>query len=104
VRGDPHARFYGEGVIAISSPYPTHTLKQQLYGQATLPGLEAQDILPIKTQTLEYGAKLVREAGTGWDYNAIREQFTLQLQQGFRPRNVNAAFIGFVKKKVARRA
>jgi insertion element IS1 protein InsB len=23
VRGDPHARFYGEGVIVISSPYPT---------------------------------------------------------------------------------
>jgi len=24
VRGDPHARFYGEGVIVISSPYPTN--------------------------------------------------------------------------------
>jgi len=80
-----------------------HTLKKQLPGQGALPGFE-EDCLPqIKPQALQYGAKLVQEAGTGWDYNAIREQFTMQLQDGFRPHNVNAAFIGFVKKKVAQR-
>ena len=88
-------------IVTFTNRY--HTLKQQLSGQGTLP-VFGEDCLPqIKTQALQYGAKLVQEAGTGWDYNAIREQFTMQLQEGFRPRNVNAAFIGFVKKKVAQR-
>ncbi len=62
---------------------------------------DLQEIPAISKQALRLGAKLVEEAGTGWDYLAIREQFTCQLLEGFRPDNVNGAFIGFVKKKVA---
>ena len=79
-----------------------HTMKQSLSEQGTLPGLD--DIPSLNPGTLRRGAALVEEAGTGWDYGAIREQFTAQLMEGFRPRNVDAAFIGFVKKKIARRA
>jgi hypothetical protein len=69
--------------------------------QGTLSGLD--DMPPLKEQTIRRGAAIVEAAGTGWDYHAIQEEFTRQLMDGFRPRNINAAFIGFVKKKVARR-
>jgi plasmid replication initiation protein len=69
--------------------------------QEELPGFEA---LPrISDATLRRGAQMVEEAGTGWDYGEIRAQFTEQLMEGFMPENVNAAFIGFVKSKVATR-
>jgi hypothetical protein len=64
----------------------------------------ALDHLPsISPETIRRGEKLVEAAGTGWSYRAIREQFTRQLVEGFKPDNVNAAFIGFVKKKVRNR-
>lgn len=55
----------------------------------------------ISAKTIRKGAALVQEAGTGWDYNEIRAQFTQQLMSGFKPKSVNGAFINFVKKKVA---
>jgi plasmid replication initiation protein len=67
-------------------------------------GMLALDNMPsISHETLRKGAVLVEQAGTGWDYNAIREQFTMQLMGGFQPKSVNGAFINFVKKKVANR-
>ena len=61
------------------------------------------DLPKISQETIRRGAMLVEKSGTGWDYQAIREQFTAQLMEGFRPDNVNGAFIGFVKKKVRER-
>ena len=57
----------------------------------------------ITPQTLRRAEKITSDAGTGWDHRALLEQFTAQLAAGFRPNNVNGAFIGFVKKKVATR-
>jgi plasmid replication initiation protein len=58
--------------------------------------------LPFLSQdAIRKGAEIVHKAGTGWDYNEIRSQFTTQLIEGFKPKNVNGAFINFVKKKVA---
>lgn len=54
----------------------------------------------ISPKTLRLGQKLVAEAGTNWNYQDLREQFTLQLQHGFVPDNADGAFIGFVKKKI----
>lgn len=65
------------------------------FGTAELP--------TISQETIQRGAAIVEDAGTGWDYGVIREQFTEQLINGFEPANVNGAFIGFVKKKVATR-
>jgi plasmid replication initiation protein len=66
--------------------------------------LPLDDDLPrISSATIRRGAAIVEDAGTGWDYHAIREQFTEQLMGGFEPDNVNAAFIGFVKKKASTR-
>ena len=39
----------------------------------------------------------------GWDFNALREQFTLSLMDGFRPDSIDGAFINFIKKKVRER-
>jgi plasmid replication initiation protein len=59
------------------------------------------DLPNISAETISKGAALVQEAGTGWDYNEIRSQFTQQLMDGFKPKNANGAFINFVKKKIA---
>jgi plasmid replication initiation protein len=76
-------------------------VKQLASAQGELPGFEA---LPrISDAALRRGARMAEEAGTGWDYGEIREQFTEQLMDGFRPKNINGAFIGFVKSKVAKR-
>ena len=61
------------------------------------------DLPKISHETIRRGALLVEKSGTGWDYHAIREQFTTQLMEGFQPANVNGAFIGFVKKKIRER-
>lgn len=66
-------------------------------------GSGLEDLPIISEETLRRGAVLVANAETGWDYQTFREQFTCQLLDGFRPNNVNGAFIGFVKKKVANR-
>ena len=58
------------------------------------------DMQAISADTIRKGAVLVQEAGTGWDYNEIRTQFTQQLMDGFKPKSTNGAFINFVKKKV----
>lgn len=66
--------------------------------------IKIDDMPEIKTETLMRGKEIVENAGTGWDYKTIRQQFALQLLNGFAPDNVNGAFIGFVKKKVVKRA
>jgi hypothetical protein len=62
--------------------------------------LPLDDMPRISPSTLEKAQRIVLEAGTGWDFYALQEQFTLSLQEGFKPDNVNGAFIAFVKKKV----
>lgn len=71
--------------------------------RAPAPLLEIEDMPIIQPETIEKGEMIVRAAGTGWDYREIRSQFTKQLMGGFKPDNVDGAFLGFVKKKVANR-
>ena len=66
-----------------------------------LPGFE--DIPHLKRQTIERGRKVVEQSCSGWDFNALREQFTLSLIDGFRPESIDGAFINFIKKKVRER-
>jgi plasmid replication initiation protein len=63
--------------------------------------LALDDMPRISPATLEKARRIVSEAGIGWDFYALQEQFTLSLQGGFTPDNANGAFIAFVKKKVA---
>ena len=54
----------------------------------------------IRSDTIQRGAMMVRDSGANLDYYDLREQFSLSLQDGFQPDNVDAAFIAFVKSKI----
>jgi plasmid replication initiation protein len=104
----PKFRFYTKA-IAKDNHLPDYTI-EILDGdnvffrnrkQNTLPLFDLQPDLPaISPEALRKGALLVEKAGTGWDYQVIRSQFTEQLINGFSPKSINGAFINFVKKKV----
>jgi hypothetical protein len=66
-----------------------------------LPGFD--DMPVIKPKTLLKGRRIVERSGSGRDFNALREQFTLSLMEGFRPGRIDGAFINFIKKKVRER-
>lgn len=59
----------------------------------------------ISEAAYRQGAELVEASGTGWDYRDILHQYDVARASGdFTPKNHNAAFLGFVKKKVRQRA
>ena len=61
-----------------------------------------EDLPRINTETIERGRQIVfNGGGSEILYNRIRTEFTKQLFTGFKPDNVDGAFIGFVKKKMA---
>jgi plasmid replication initiation protein len=103
-------RFYVKA-IAKDNHLPDYTLKviagdNVLFNNRKAANLPLFDDLPddlptISPETIKKGAILVEEAGTGWDYQELRLQFTQELIKGFRPKRINGAFLNFVKKKVA---
>lgn len=76
------------------------TFTNQEYHEKVFAGIN--DLPVISRETIEKGARIAEKARTGWDYYELRQQFTQQLLKGFKPNNVNGAFINFVKKKVGR--
>lgn len=57
----------------------------------------------LSSSTIEKARTLTRESGTGWDYYALEMEFLESVTSGrFTPRNINGAFINFIKKKVAK--
>ena len=64
------------------------------------PQLMFGEMPALSRATLDKANQIVQEAGTGWDFDVLQEQFTMSLLNGFRPENSNGAFIAFVKKKV----
>ena len=63
--------------------------------------LPLDDIPAISRDTIRKAQRIISEAGTGYDFYALQEEFTLSLMNGFQPKSVNGAFVNFVKKKVA---
>jgi len=63
--------------------------------------VEIEDIPRISQEAIEKGRRITEQAGTGWDFGEIHSQFSQSLLKGFKPDNVDGAFINFVKKKVA---
>ena len=62
------------------------------------------DVSPLeklKGETVARARKMTHEAGTGWDFHALTMEFANYLAKKGMPDNINGAFIGFVKKKVA---
>ena len=65
--------------------------------------IELKDIPRISTKAKETAHDLCIKARTGWDYYNLESDFIESLEKGFKPDNVNGAFINFVKTKVATR-
>ena len=65
---------------------------------------EVLEAIPhLSERAKENARKLCIKAGTGWDYYNLETDFIQELKDGFKPDNVNGAFINFVKKRVAHR-
>lgn len=65
---------------------------------------EVLEAIPqLSERAKENARKLCIKARTGWDYYSLESDFIQELKDGFKPDNVNGAFINFVKKKVAHR-
>ena len=65
-----------------------------------LPARHKFDVFEIRADTFNKAQKLVSEAGTGWDFKAILDQWVIYTEKTTPAKNKNAAFIGFVKKKI----
>jgi hypothetical protein len=58
----------------------------------------------VSTETLTKAKNLVMAAGTGWDLYAIENQFYAYTNKAGQPKNIETAFLGFVKKKILQQA
>lgn len=66
--------------------------------------LALQDMPRLSLPTIEKARTLTREAGTGWDFYGLQAEFLESIAGGkFSPKNINGAFINFIKKKVEKR-
>jgi len=54
----------------------------------------------LRISTIEKAKKIVKRAGTGWDIHEIEHQFHEYKKTKGVPRNIDAAFIGFVEQKI----
>ena len=66
----------------------------------TLKKSPSEPDLFLKSTTLEKARDLALKAGTGWDIYAIEDDFKEFNKNNFEISNVDAYFIGFVKKKI----
>lgn len=66
--------------------------------------LDSEKVKPkISTSVFEKANEIALTAKTGWDIYAIEQQFYEYIKKVGEPKNIDAAFIGFVKKKVAKK-
>jgi len=67
--------------------------------QLTLPEYKPRELSPA---VFEKAKEIVRETGDRWDIYALKEQFYEYIEKKGQPESLKAAFLGFVKKKVAK--
>lgn len=56
----------------------------------------------IRTKTFEQAKRIALDAKTGWDIYAIEQEFNKFIEGKESPKSLDAAFIGFVKRKVGK--
>lgn len=78
----------------------TYTPDDKTKSRSLMDEITPENTPRIKPATIERARNLTREAGTGWDFYALQEQFTIELQKGFEPTSVDGAFMEFIKKKI----
>jgi len=57
----------------------------------------------FSSKTLEKAKEMTIKASTGWDFYVIEQQFYAFIKTKGIPDNLDGAFIGFVKKKIAKK-
>lgn len=65
-----------------------------------MPLFDRHQLQDFKGATIHLAKKIIKEAGTGWAFDAILNHFSDHMEKNGNPKNINGAFIGFVKKKV----
>jgi len=80
------------------------TVSRKPKEQPDLPGLPQAEYTPPKLTPaiFEKAKQIALEAGTGWDIYAIEQQYHEYSKKKGQPENPEGAFLGFVKKKVAK--
>jgi plasmid replication initiation protein len=67
------------------------------------PFLAHNQTTKLSTIHTEKAKQIIIESGTGWDVYAIEQQFNEHMKKKGYPKNLEAAFLGFVRKKVVKR-
>lgn len=80
------------------------TEKLQLEIKKNQKETSSQGKIKIFPSVLEKAKEIVLKAKTGWDLYAIEQQFHDYLEKAGTPDNLEAAFLGFVRKKVSKLA
>jgi len=90
-------------VIKLSrSPHEIEfTVSRKIKDQPVLPTLSEYKPTELSPAIFEKAKQIVLEAGNRWDIYAIKEQFYEYIEKKGQPDSLKAAFLGFVKKKVA---
>ena len=81
-------------------------LRKPKLNQKSLPaatGEQNRKSIILSTIDIEKGKEIVQLAGTGWDIYAIFEEFKQWVEKKGKPENPSVAFLGFVRKKVAKK-
>jgi plasmid replication initiation protein len=87
-----------ENDVVTFKPKPSVDDSQQVFSY-----VDKEQFKDFDGKTIARARDIVNEAGTGWSFDAIVEQFASHMQKNGNPNNINGAFIGFVKKKVAQK-
>ena len=76
--------------------------KEKTEEQLILPISGSTNNIHIPLKTLDKAKELTVKAGTGWDFYVLQEQFFEFVKRKGEPDNLEGAFLGFIKKKIAR--
>lgn len=65
-----------------------------------LPLFDSSQLSQFNGETIVRARQIVANAGTGWSFDAVVNEFASHMEKKGNPDNINGAFIGFVKQKV----
>jgi len=89
-------------VIRKSSPRKHKPELERTAGEV-VPASDNKRLFHVSSGAIENARILIANAGTGWCKYALEQQFYDYAAKNGKPKEVDAAFIGFVKKKIKKK-
>lgn len=91
--------------IIVKNTLPDYLLSLERKNVVVFRRRKALEVLepslqPIKTETIERGKEMVIKSGTGWDFYYLEQEFKEFNKNRTDINNIDALFIGFLKKKI----